>query len=52
MVRSALKGSDEFKKAVIQAICSRTESELELLEKMLWDIVYNIPETKNGQDDP
>ena len=46
MIRSGLKGSNDLKKALIQAICSRTESELEVLEKMLWDIVYNLPEKK------
>ena len=51
MIRSGLKGSNDLKKALIQAICSRTESELEVLEKMLWDIVYNLPEKKKGQDE-
>ena len=43
LINSALKGSNDFKKAVIKAICSRSERELEILEKMLWDIVYNLP---------
>ena len=43
LINSALKGSSDFKKAVIKAICSRSERELEILEKMLWDIVYNLP---------
>lgn len=51
MMRSALKGSNEFKKAVIQAVCSRSESELKTLEKFLWDIVYNLPKKENGQDE-
>ena len=49
LMRSALKGSNDFKKAVIQAVCARSESELEALEKLLWDIVYNLPEKKNAQ---
>lgn len=50
MMRSALKGTDHFKKAVIQAICARSERELEILEKMLWDIVYNLPKKETSQD--
>lgn len=51
LMRSALKGSNDFKKAVIQAVCARSESELEVLEKLLWDIVYNLPDAKNAQAD-
>lgn len=51
LINSALKGSSDFKKAVIKAICSRSERELEVLEKMLWDIVYNLPEKEKDQDE-
>lgn len=51
LMRSSLRGSEEFKEAVIQAIKSRSESELEVLEKMLWDIVYNLQKNKKGQDE-
>lgn len=42
MVSRALSGTNEFKRAVIRMICTRTESELEALEKMLWQIVENM----------
>ena len=51
MMRSALNGSNDFVKAVTKAICSRSESELEVLERLLWDIVYNLPKKENGQDE-
>lgn len=51
LMRSSLRGSEEFKEAVIQAVKSRSESELEMLEKMLWDIVYNLQKNKKGQDE-
>ena len=51
LMRSSLRGSEEFKEAVIQAVKSRSESELEVLEKMLWDIVYNLQDTKKAQAD-
>lgn len=35
LVGSALNGSNDFKKAVIQMICSRTDQELETLEAAL-----------------
>lgn len=42
MVSRALSGTNEFKRAVIRMICTRTESELEALEKMLWQIVEEV----------
>lgn len=42
LVGRALNGSSEFKKAVIQMICSRTDEELKILEHMLRDLYYNI----------
>ena len=51
LMRSSLRGSEEFKEAVIQAVKTRSESELEMLEKMLWDIVYNLQKNKKGQDE-
>lgn len=42
LVNSALKGNNEFKKAVIQAICSRTDKELEVLDALLSDIYANL----------
>lgn len=38
MVGKALNGSNDFKKAVIRMICSRTEQELEVLDKALRDL--------------
>lgn len=49
LMRSVLKGNNEFIKAVTKALCSRTEKELETLEKMLWDIVYNLDDAKKAQ---
>lgn len=51
LMRSSLRGSEEFKEAVIQAVKTRSESELEVLEKMLWDIVYNLQKSKKGRDE-
>lgn len=42
MVSRALSGTNEFKRAVIRMICTRTEAELEALEKMLWKIVEEV----------
>lgn len=42
LVGRALKGSGDFKKAVIQMICSRTDDELEALEKALRDVYEKI----------
>ena len=42
MVGSALRGSSEFKKAVVQMICSRSEEELKALEAALRAVYDNI----------
>ena len=47
-VARAITGDNDLQKAVINMICSRTEKELELLERMLWEIVANM-EKDNGQ---
>lgn len=47
MVGRALSGSNELKKAVIRMICTRTEKELEDLEKMLWEIVNDIEKSRD-----
>lgn len=46
MVASALKGSNDFKKAVIRMICSRSDEELDALEKALEAIYKNIQKEK------
>lgn len=46
LVGSALNGSNDFKKAVIRMICSRTDKELEALEKALREIYENIQKEK------
>ncbi len=42
LVGSALNGSNDFKKAVIQMICSRTDQELETLETALRSIYESL----------
>ena len=42
MVGSALRGSNEFKKAVVQMICSRSDEELKSLEAALRAVYDNI----------
>lgn len=42
IVGSALNGSNDFKKAVIQMICSRTDQELETLEAALRSIYESL----------
>ena len=42
MVGAALYGSNEFKRAVVQMICSRTDSELETLEAAIRAIYENL----------
>ena len=42
LVGSALTGSSDFKKAVIQMICSRTDKELETLESALRSIYESL----------
>lgn len=51
IVASALNGNSDFKKAVIQAICSRTDKELEALENLLRNIYENLPKNEKGQDE-
>lgn len=51
LMRSSLRGSEEFKEAVIQAIRVRSQSELEVMERMFWDVVYNLQKNKKGQDE-
>lgn len=50
MIEDALNGDSDFVKAVVKVICTRTKQEREILEKTFWDIVYNLPEKKKGQD--
>ena len=47
LMNASLRGPEEFREAVIQMIQSRSEADLEVLEKMLWDIVYNLQDTQN-----
>lgn len=47
MVGKALTGSSEFKKAVIRMICTRNESELDALEKMLTQLVADLEKNKD-----
>ena len=42
LVGSALRGSNEFKKAVVYMICSRTDDELKALESALRAVYDNI----------
>lgn len=42
LVGSALTGSNDFKKAVIRMICSRTDKELEALEAALREVYESI----------
>jgi len=42
LVGSALEGSDEFKRAVIKMICSRTDEELKTLEAALLAVYEDI----------
>lgn len=42
MVNGAINGSSEFKRAVIRMICSRTDGELEALEKALRSVYENL----------
>lgn len=48
MVAKVITGDNDFQKAVIRMICTRSEKELESLEKMLWQIVEDI-EKDRGQ---
>lgn len=49
MVGSALTGSSEFKRAVIRMICSRTDAELETLEKALQAVYDNLKKEDQGE---
>ena len=51
MVTNALNGNANLTKAVVQALCNRTEKELAALEALLWDIVYNLQDAKKAQAD-
>lgn len=42
LVGSALNGDNDFKKAVIRMICSRTDAELETLNRALREIYENM----------
>lgn len=42
LVGSALNGDNDFKKAVIRMICSRTDAELEMLNRALREIYENL----------
>ena len=42
LVKGAINGSSEFKRAVIKMICSRTDSELEALEAALRSVYENL----------
>lgn len=50
-MNAKLIGSSALKKAVVQALCNRSEEELEALMNMLWDIVYSIQDAKKAQAD-
>ena len=50
LVSSALSGSNNFKKAVIRMICSRTDKELEALEAALRAVYENIEKEKSQGD--
>jgi transcriptional regulator with XRE-family HTH domain len=47
LVGSALSGSADLRKAVIKMICSRTDEELQVLEKALRDVYNSIAEEKS-----
>ena len=47
MVGRALSGDNEFKKSVIRMICTRSESELDALEKMLTQLVEDAQKNKD-----
>lgn len=50
-VSNALNGNSNLADIVAQALSNRTEQELAALEAFLWDIVYNLPDTKKAQAD-
>lgn len=47
MVGTVLNGSSSFQKAVIKMICSRSDAELQVLEKALLDLYNTIAEEKS-----
>ena len=47
LVARAISGTNEFKKAVIRMICTRSEAELQVLEKMLTDIAKDAEKNKD-----
>lgn len=47
LVGSALNGSSDFRKAVIKMICSRTDADLQALERALQDLYNSITEEKS-----
>lgn len=48
LVSKALNGSNGFKKAVIQAICNRSDKELEVLDMLLREIYDNLPKVETA----
>ena len=48
LVGSALSGSNDFKKAVIRMICSRSDEELKSLESALLAVYENIKKDQGG----
>ncbi len=47
LVAKAISGTNEFKKAVIRMICTRSEAELQVLEKMLTSITEDVEKNKD-----
>lgn len=47
LVAKAISGTNEFKKAVIRMICTRSEAELQVLEKMLTTIAEDVEKSKD-----
>ena len=49
LVARAVHGSSDFRRAVIRMICTRTDTELEVLDKMLQDL-YETLQKNSGQE--
>lgn len=49
LVARAVHGSSDFRRAVIRMICTRTDTELEVLDKMLHDL-YETLQKNSGQE--
>ena len=49
LVARAVHGSGDFRRAVIRMICTRTDTELEVLDKMLHDL-YETLQKNSGQE--